>query len=294
MGKLNTNAEGAKLARTQTLFTVPLALSTRAMPGGTWFLLTAFLVCQVQGAAETKVLLDKVYGAYVITKSGIGMDTSGVVSVVLDPAKAAGIQVGDTVTGLDGKPGLARATIAAYIRNRQPGDSVDVRVKRAGGSKHTTFALAEGKTYKLFDSLSTILGRGQEVRLAISVSVANLTVGDSVLERKWSAMMEENWLSLLESSLEKALGWERGFQLVDRTSIDQVLREVATSQTGVATSEIPSGRIRTATHLLRFTVSRFPEGLDDCRESYKVRIVEVESGRVIVSWVTTHRCLFDR
>lgn len=60
-----------------------------------------------------------------------------------NPAKKAGIQVGDVIVAADGKPVDRVSTLQRTIRNHAPGDNVKIEVMRYGSSKTFTVKLGE-------------------------------------------------------------------------------------------------------------------------------------------------------
>ena len=59
------------------------------------------------------------------------------------PAADAGLQAGDVVTSLGGKPVEDASTLTSLVDEHKPGDSVEVKVKRDGGEKTLTVKLGE-------------------------------------------------------------------------------------------------------------------------------------------------------
>jgi putative serine protease PepD len=59
------------------------------------------------------------------------------------PAAAAGLQVGDLVTGYDGRPIQSFTDLGAAVRSSQPGDTVTLNVTRAGQQITVQVTLAE-------------------------------------------------------------------------------------------------------------------------------------------------------
>jgi S1-C subfamily serine protease len=59
------------------------------------------------------------------------------------PAEAAGVQVGDIITEVDGMPIDANHRLADVVSQYQPGDPVKITVWRAGATKSITATLGE-------------------------------------------------------------------------------------------------------------------------------------------------------
>lgn len=59
------------------------------------------------------------------------------------PAEAAGVQVGDIITAVDGTPVDANHRLADVVSQYRPGDRVKITVWRAGDSKRITVTLGE-------------------------------------------------------------------------------------------------------------------------------------------------------
>ena len=73
-----------------------------------------------------------------------GMQGAVVQEVVAgSPAEAAGVQVGDVITEVDGTPIDANHRLADVVSQYQPGDRVKLKVWRAGNVKSVTATLGE-------------------------------------------------------------------------------------------------------------------------------------------------------
>ena len=88
-----------------------------------------------QGAAIERAYL----GVTTKTLPGIGALVGRVVSG--DPAAAAGLQLGDVITEIDGEPVTSSDDVAANVKQRKPGDRVRIEVRRAGSSQTLTATL---------------------------------------------------------------------------------------------------------------------------------------------------------
>ena len=73
-----------------------------------------------------------------------GMQGALVQEVVAgSPAEAAGVQVGDIITAVDGTPIDANHRLADVVSQYQPGDRVKITVRRTGEAKSVTVTLGE-------------------------------------------------------------------------------------------------------------------------------------------------------
>jgi S1-C subfamily serine protease len=63
--------------------------------------------------------------------------------IVVSPAEAAGVQVGDIITSVDGTPIDANHRLADVVGQYQPGDRVKLTILRAGATKSITATLGE-------------------------------------------------------------------------------------------------------------------------------------------------------
>ena len=67
------------------------------------------------------------------------------------PSYQAGVQLNDIIVEIDGRPFKHRDDITDYLNKKSPGDTVTLKVNRAGSNKEFSFALVEG----LFNSSAT-------------------------------------------------------------------------------------------------------------------------------------------
>jgi S1-C subfamily serine protease len=73
-----------------------------------------------------------------------GMQGALVQEVVAgSPAEAAGVQVGDIITAVDGTPIDANHRLADVVSQYQPGERVKIKVWRAGDAKSVTVTLGK-------------------------------------------------------------------------------------------------------------------------------------------------------
>ncbi|RMF23489.1 MAG: PDZ domain-containing protein, partial [Bacteroidetes bacterium] len=63
------------------------------------------------------------------------------------PAEAAGLQAGDLLIALDGRPVRTPAEVGEYILDKKPGDEVKITYRRAGQEAETTVTLADSKDF---------------------------------------------------------------------------------------------------------------------------------------------------
>jgi putative serine protease PepD len=73
------------------------------------------------------------------TTGALGAQVADVISG--GPASAAGITVGDTVTGVGGQTIERPDDVSAAIENRRPGDKVDIKVQRGGAERTVSVTL---------------------------------------------------------------------------------------------------------------------------------------------------------
>ena len=88
----------------------------------------------------------KVSHAYLGVQAQAANDGSGaqIAQLTSDgPAADAGLQAGDIVTALGGKPVEDASTLTSLVDEHKPGDSVEVKIKRDGSDKTLTVKLGE-------------------------------------------------------------------------------------------------------------------------------------------------------
>lgn len=68
-----------------------------------------------------------------------------------DPAAKAGVEVGDIITGIDGEAVDASSDLTRVIRDREPGETVELEIWRNGASRRIKVAVAERDPYRIVD-----------------------------------------------------------------------------------------------------------------------------------------------
>jgi predicted metalloprotease with PDZ domain len=80
-------------------------------------------------------------------KGNVNIDDDGTISSLLDwgcPAFEAGLDQGDAILALDGKPLDGRTTLASVLKLHKPGDRIGVSFRRRNGTTGTATITLKG------------------------------------------------------------------------------------------------------------------------------------------------------
>ena len=104
---------------------------------------------------------------------GLKVDTGALISGVLDgqPAAEAGLQPGDVVVRMDGKPVTSGTQLRNYVASRKPGATVDVSVNRNGEKLEMKVNLQE----RTAEAMAKFSGPGAEPDTVIGAKLEPLT-----------------------------------------------------------------------------------------------------------------------
>jgi serine protease Do len=102
------------------------------------------------------------------------------------PAKKAGIQIGDVIVALDGKPVEYVAQLQQIVGFKKPGDRVEVTVLRKGGERHTvtvTLGARDDKEQQVASNSPRERGKGSSYENKLGVTVEPVTAQAASQER---------------------------------------------------------------------------------------------------------------
>ena len=150
-------------------FTIPITLAKTVMDD---IIAHGHVRRAILGAAILDVTPDDAAAAKLKDIAGVKIEsfTDG------SPAEKAGMEPGDIVVKIDGKPADRVSTLQRMIRSHQPGDVVDLEVVRYGDHKDFKVKLVEAPTAEATVAANTGAGSGGRPPRATPVAPATVTM----------------------------------------------------------------------------------------------------------------------
>lgn len=196
-------------------------------------------------------------------------------------AEKAGAQVGDIVVAIGGWPIKQRIDLLDSVRNRKVGEFIPLTLIRNGAQMDLNVELGFTDIEEPIYALYRLLYEGKKVGLAMmGAEINNVLVTDRVALEQWAKGVKSNLIAKWESRCLKAMSREKEFSLVDRQSVEQIMKELNFGQSGMVSENFRAtiGKTLGATHLLTLEFSRFRDA-----DVEKQRLIEIETGKVLVS-----------
>ena len=128
-------------------------------------------------------------------------------------------------------------------------------------------------------------------KVTVAVIVGEVKNTFSNVPNDWIDAVRNNLQSEHERGLITAFGKNDKFSVVDRSRLKQILDEFQFSQTGFVSDKlrVKIGEMTGATHLLDISFSRFQSSSYIKDDIVSVRLIEIQSGKVLaVDRTTTH------
>lgn len=119
--------------------------------------------------------------------------------------------------------------------------------------------------------------------------INNVTVSDERKLQSWKEAVRSQMLANEERSLISSFGRERNFALIDRSNVDKLISELKLEASGLTSKEFTNklGELYGVTYMLVESLSRFSSDNHKAVDVESIRLVEVSTGRVIASDVST-------
>jgi len=196
-------------------------------------------------------------------------------------AEKAGIQIGDILVSVGGYPIKKRIDLLDSVRSRAVGECVPVTIIRNGAQMDLNVELHFTDMEEPVYAIYRLLHEEKKVGLAVmGGEIINVKLTDRVALEQWAKGIKSNLIARWESRCLKTFGKEKGFSLVDRQAVEQIMKELNFGQSGMVTEEFRAkiGKTLGATHLLTLEFSRFGDS-----DVEKQRLIEIETGKVLVS-----------
>ncbi len=199
------------------------------------------------------------------------------------PAIKSGIRPGDVVMTVNKITCSDKELTKILYWNR--GETVSFKVNRNGQLIFTDIMpqrvyITTPTTYKITELLYVL-----DRKIVLAVVVADVKNNVNYQNRdSWESSIRQQVQSATESGLLKRFGQCEKFILIDRSRLDNILKEYSMSLTGLVSDEarIQIGKMTSATHLLITSVARFQNG-QSTEDVITSRLIEVETGRVLAT-----------
>ncbi|MBI5820627.1 MAG: PDZ domain-containing protein [Verrucomicrobia bacterium] len=196
-------------------------------------------------------------------------------------AEKAGVQIGDIVVAIGGWPIKKRIDLLDSVRNRKVGEFIPLTLIRNGAQMDLNVELGFTDIEEPIYALYRLLYEEKKVGLAVmGAEINNVLITDRVALEQWAKGVKSNLIAKWESRCLKAMSREKEFSLVDRQSVEQIMKELNFGQSGMVSENFRAtiGKTLGATHLLTLEFARFRD-----TDVEKQRLIEIETGKVLVS-----------
>jgi hypothetical protein len=216
------------------------------------------------------------------------------------PAKKAGIEVGDILRAVEGIPLESHRQLRELILKKNPGETISLSVERRG--KPLSFDVALGSrnipyhTYirlPMLWTLEDLVNQGDPVRLSVIIGEISADIKNKYELKKWRRSAEAEILAYYENGLTK-LFKQPNFFLIDSHMTEEILKGEKPSVAGSISQEMHTklGEMLDLTHIMIIDYSRTREE-DKTRDTETLRLIEVETGRVLESLTVVPRLRYD-
>jgi hypothetical protein len=204
-----------------------------------------------------------------------------------NPAKVAGLQVGDVIVSANGKK-LTAGELCRNVFFGNSGQDILFRINRNGQMVDCII------TPRLFEYLPPITKKITELlscenRNKVSIAVIVLEAKDNasffldaVSQYDWEKSLKYGVQGIMEDHLLSVFGGNNYFSLVDRLNVDKILEEYKFIMTGLISEEarVKIGKMTGATHLITITYQRTKKN-DSCAFNVNARLIDIESGEIL-------------
>lgn len=229
-----------------------------------------------------------------VAKIGVSSETINnelVVTKLIEdfPAKLAGVKSGDIIVSIDGKIITTKKEFTYLMNNKQLGDYVILVTKRNGQQISFDIEPRIINERPTLLKLQNILFGNSKVTVAVIVTEVKNSFPN--MPQDWATSTRNNLQSREEMHLLSGFGKNEKFSIVDRSRLKQILDEFQFSRTGFVSDKLRAkiGEMTGATHILDISFSRFQGRSYEQDDILNVRLIEIESGKVLaVDQITTH------
>ncbi len=194
-------------------------------------------------------------------------------------ADKAGIRVGDMLVAISGHPIKARIDLADSLANTRIGDFATLTVLRDGAKLDLPVEVGFVDTAEPLLAIRRILYEEKKVGLAvIGGEIINVKLTEPVALEQWAKGVKSNLIAKWENRFLKYFVNEKGFSIVDRHAVEQVMKELNFGQSGMVTEQFRAklGKTPGATRLMTVEFSRFGDS-----DTEKQRRIEIETGKAL-------------
>jgi len=204
------------------------------------------------------------------------------------PAGAIDIRTGDIIESVDNVAIKDRKTFFSIFDRKNPGDFIDVVLKRDGKLINKNFKLTSHHFPYDMHILRQKVIEEDPINLAIIIGdISNVYLQDKTTLEEWKRGMKSFINSNLENYYLRILKYEGNFSIVDRQKTEIVLSEFAFQQSGLIQKESQAklGKMLGATHLLIIDYSRFYLSPIKAHDVQTHKLIEIESGKTLANTV---------
>jgi hypothetical protein len=212
-----------------------------------------------------------------------------------NPAKAAGLQVGDVIVSVNGKK-LTNDEFYRYSFYDNRGQDVFLRINRKGQMVDCIITpLLRGYVSPIIKKIVELLSLKNRKKMSIAVIVLevkdNSAYIDAARQHDWEESGKQLQQGNAENFLLSAFGNDNYFSLVDRLHVDKILEEYKFNMTGIVSEDarVKIGKMTGATHLFTTSFLRYPKN-DSCVDLINSRLIDVESGEILAVNQESYDC----
>lgn len=212
---------------------------------------------------------------------GVVLDREGVVTYANRYGERIGFEVGDKLTGFEGKKAACQDIMKMALKS--PDRTYTVSVDRNGQSKNirlNTDSVSIPQDASVIEEIGTLLTCGKRVFVIPIPIQVNIAFPD--VPKEWVYAKFSDLESSATKELFSAFGDWPGFQVIDRANINHLMQELYLQQTGAVDGNTINqiGKLTGANYALFLEMVRFPRG-NSFVDVYKKKLVEIDTGQVL-------------
>lgn len=243
------------------------------------------------GCATTPIITKKKDNWLEVSRIGVASkqnDNGDIVIIDLapnGPAEKSGIKKGDVILTLDGKKLIKDSEFVTVMNNKNKGDHVLIEIKRNEQILSYDIKPTIIKIPPTVFKIGELLDNEKKVSLVIVVSEVKNSMPQNSNDqiKSWEDSVRNNWQSKIEGVFINMFGNDKNFSIIDRSRLKNILDEFQFNLTGFVSDKLRAkiGEMTGATHLIDINISRFSSGYSGFIDITNVRLIEIETGKVL-------------